>query len=118
VLAIAAVGAAAAFLGGNDDGPVPPTPSSPAPTARPAADVCDVISEQMQVFRVDQLERAATALQQDAARLREQGARTRAASVDGVVEAIHGYQDVARGGGDTQAATSGLLDALDAIDWC
>jgi hypothetical protein len=25
---------------------------------------------------------------------------------------------VAQGGGDTQAATMELLDALDAVDWC
>jgi hypothetical protein len=33
-----------------------------------------------------------------------------------IVEAIQAYTDVANGGGDTQAATQQLLDALDTID--
>jgi hypothetical protein len=38
--------------------------------------------------------------------------------VDDVVAAIGSYQEVAEGGGDTQAATEQLLDALGAVDWC
>jgi hypothetical protein len=34
------------------------------------------------------------------------------------VEAVRTYQEVAEGGGDTQAATTQLLDGLEAIDWC
>ena len=118
VVAVGIIGAAALFLGGDDDQASSPTPTSPTSTARPAADVCDVISSQMQVFRVDQLGRAATALEGDAARLRAQGARSRAEAVDGVVDAIHGYQEVAEGGGETRSATDQLLLALDAVDWC
>ncbi len=35
-----------------------------------------------------------------------------------LVTAIRSYEEVAQGGGDTQAATMQLLDALDAVDWC
>ena len=119
VVAIGVIGAAALLLrGGDDDRAVSPTPTSPTSAAPAADDACDVISSQMQVFRVDQLGRAATALAEDASRLRSEGARTRAAAVDGVVDAIHGYQEVAEGGGDTRSATDELLAALDLVDWC
>ena len=60
--------------------------------------------------------RAADALTEDAAALRAQGDEESAAAVEDVVEAIGTYQEVARGGGDTVAATNQLLDALDADD--
>jgi hypothetical protein len=38
--------------------------------------------------------------------------------VDDLVAAVQSYQVVAEGGGDSQAATEQLLDALAAVDWC
>jgi hypothetical protein len=38
--------------------------------------------------------------------------------VDDVVAAIGSYIEVAEGGGDAQAATEELLDALSGVDWC
>ena len=38
--------------------------------------------------------------------------------MDDLVAAVRSYQEVAEGGGDTQAATEQLLDALGAVDWC
>jgi hypothetical protein len=35
-----------------------------------------------------------------------------------LVAAVTTYQEVAEGGGDVQAATNQLLDALAAVDWC
>jgi hypothetical protein len=67
---------------------------------------------------VDALGRISGALRDDADALREQGARDRAAAVTEVIRAIRRYREVAEGGGDTQAATNDLLDALGAVDWC
>jgi predicted RNA-binding Zn-ribbon protein involved in translation (DUF1610 family) len=116
LVAVAAVVAVAQALGGDDG--ATPAPTSPTPVADPFDHVCETLSEELQVFRVQQLERAADALEGDAAALRALEERRSAAAVDDVVAAIHEYQAVAEGGGDTQAATTQLLDALDAIDWC
>jgi hypothetical protein len=118
VLAIAA----GAFLltqaiGSDDVGPTTPTPTSASPIADPANEVCKDIGE-VQVFRVEALGRAAEALTADADALRAAGERQRADLVVDVVDAIRTYQEVAEGGGDTQAATEQLLDALGPIDWC
>jgi len=67
---------------------------------------------------VDALGRAADALTEDADAFRRLGENDRAAVVDDVVAAVVSYERVAEGGGDTQAATTQLLDALDAVDWC
>jgi ssDNA-binding Zn-finger/Zn-ribbon topoisomerase 1 len=115
VLAVGAVIAAAQMLG--DDGAVSPTPSSPTQAPDPFDHVCDALSE-LQVFRVEQLDRAADALQDDAAALRALGERASATAVDDLVTAIRAYQEVAEGGGDTAAATNQLLDARKDIDWC
>jgi hypothetical protein len=72
----------------------------------------------VQLLRVDALGRAVEALTEDAAALRGLGETDRAGLVDDVVAAIESYQQVAQGGGDTQAATNQLLDSLDAVDWC
>ena len=72
----------------------------------------------VQLFRVDALGRAAEALTADAAALEAAGDQERADAVTGVVDAIESYQQVAEGGGDTQAATNELLDALGEVDWC
>lgn len=115
LLAIGAVVAVAQALGG--DGVATPTPTSPTQVADPSDHVCQTVSE-VQVFRVQQLQQAAAALDADAAALRALDERRKAAAVDELVAAIHEYQAVAQGGGDTQAATTQLLDALDAVDWC
>jgi hypothetical protein len=72
----------------------------------------------VQLLRVDALERAIEALNGDADALRKLGERERAGLVDDAISAIRSYEEVAQGGGDTQAATMELLDALDAVDWC
>ena len=101
---------------GADDGPAPsPTPSSPSPIADPFRQVCRDLVD-VQVFRVEALERAAEALTADADALRQQGDEQNAAAVDDIVAAIGTYIEVAEGGGDTQAATEQLLDALAAVD--
>jgi hypothetical protein len=66
----------------------------------------------VQLLREDALGRAAAALQQDATALRSQGDTENADAVVDIVAAIRTYQEVARGGGDTVAATNQLLDAL------
>jgi hypothetical protein len=104
-------------LGSDDVGPTTPTPTSASPIADPANEVCKDIGE-VQVFRVEALGRAAEALTADADALRAAGERQRADLVVDVVDAIRTYQEVAEGGGDTQAATEQLLDALGPIDWC
>lgn len=101
---------------GADDAPAPsPTPSSPSPIADPFRQVCRDLVD-VQVFRVEALERAAEALTADADALRQQGDEQNAAAVDDIVAAIGSYIEVAEGGGDTQAATEQLLDALAAVD--
>ena len=65
---------------------------------------------------MEALGRAAQTLTEDAAALREQGEEENAVAVEEIVAAIGSYQEVAEGGGDTQAATELLLDALDAVD--
>lgn len=103
---------------GGDDGPARgPTPSSPSPIADPANKVCRDLVE-VQLLRVDALGRAVEALNEDADALRQMGEDDRAVVVEEAVEAIQSYVQVAEGGGDTQAATTQLLDALDAVDWC
>ena len=101
---------------GAGDAPGPsPTPSSPSPIADPFRQVCRDLVD-VQVFRVEALERAAEALTADADTLRRQGDQQNAAAVDDIVAAIRSYIEVAEGGGDTQAATEQLLDALAAVD--
>jgi hypothetical protein len=117
ILAIVAAAALAFALGADDDAAPSPTPSSPAPIADPMQQVCTDLVD-VQLFRVDALGRAADALAADAAALEAAGDAERAAAVTGVVEAIESYQEVAEGGGDAQAATEELLDALEPIDWC
>jgi hypothetical protein len=117
ILAIGAVVGATQLLGG-DDAADRPSPTSPAPAVDPFDDSCDAISQGVQVLRVDALGRTADTLEADATALRQQGEDVAAEALDGVVEAIHQYQEVAQGGGDTQAATDALLDSLDAVDWC
>ena len=103
---------------GSDDATAPPTsPSTPAPIEDPMQQVCTDLVD-VQLFRVDALGRAAEALTADAAALEAAGDQERADAVTGVVEAIESYQQVAEGGGDTQAATNELLDALGEVDWC
>ncbi|HUF60231.1 MAG TPA: hypothetical protein VMR89_12265 [Actinomycetota bacterium] len=101
---------------GADDAPAPsPAPSSPSPIADPFRQVCRDLVD-VQVFRVEALERAAEALTADADALRQEGDEQNAAAVDDIVAAIGSYIEVAEGGGDTQAATEQLLDALAAVD--
>jgi ssDNA-binding Zn-finger/Zn-ribbon topoisomerase 1 len=105
-------------LGSDDAGPTTSaTPSSASPIADPATKVCDDLGA-VQVLRVDALGEAANALTADADALRAAGEPERAALVDDLVEAVTTYQEVAEGGGDTQAATEQLLEALGAVDWC
>ena len=117
VLAIGAIIALAQLLGDDEAAPPSPSPSQPAPVADPAMKVCRDLVD-VQLLRVNALGRAADALTEDAAALRGLGEGDRAALVDDVVAAIESYQQVAEGGGDAQAATNQLLDALDAVDWC
>jgi hypothetical protein len=70
----------------------------------------------VQLLREDALGRAAQALTGDADALRAQGEIESAAAVDDIVVAIEAYREVAQGGGDTQATTEQLLDALDAVE--
>jgi ssDNA-binding Zn-finger/Zn-ribbon topoisomerase 1 len=114
ILAIGAVIALAQVLGGGD-GASSPSPSSPSPIADPFRQVCRDLVD-VQVFRVNALGRAAEALTEDAAALRRQGDEENAVAVEEIVTAIRAYQEVAEGGGDTQAATEQLLDALAAVD--
>jgi ssDNA-binding Zn-finger/Zn-ribbon topoisomerase 1 len=119
--AIVVLGIAGYFLTrslGSDDTASPtPTPSSPSPIADPANKVCRDLVD-VQVLRVGALGEAADALTADADALRAAGDPERADLVDDVVAAIGSYTEVAEGGGDAQAATNELLDALGAIDWC
>jgi len=119
--AILAIGGAAFLLtralGSDGAGSVSPSPSSPTPVADPAAKVCRDLVD-VQLLRTEALGRAADTLTADADALRAAGDQERAALVDDVVAAIGSYQEVAEGGGDTQAATEQLLDALGAVDWC
>lgn len=109
IVALGAVVALALTLAGDDAVPSPtPSPSSNvAPLSKVCRDLVDV-----QLLREDALGRAADALQKDAAALRSQGDRDNADAVVDIVAAIRTYQEVARGGGDTVAATDQLLDAL------
>jgi ssDNA-binding Zn-finger/Zn-ribbon topoisomerase 1 len=115
LLAIAAVVVLFQVLGGDDAGPgaTPTSPTAPArdPLRQACRDLVDV-----QLFRVQALDQAAQNLTADAAALRDEGERDLAKAVRDIVEAIRSYQDVANGGGDTQAATQQLLDALDKVD--
>ena len=116
LLAIGAIVALAQVLGGGDDGGQVTTPSSPtAPARDPLRQACRDLVD-VQLFRVQALDEAAQNLTADAAALRDQGERELARAVRGIVTAIRSYQDVANGGGDTQAATQQLLDALDKVD--
>jgi hypothetical protein len=83
--------------------------------ADPFRQVCRDLVD-VQLLRVDALGRAAEALTEDAAALRGQGDEVNAIAVEEIVAAIRSYQEVAEGGGDTQAATEQLLDALAAVD--
>ena len=103
-------------LGPDDAGPTR-SPSSASPIADPADKVCGDLGA-VQVLRVDALGDAADALTADADALRAAGEAERADLVDDLVAAVTTYQEVAEGGGDTQAATDQLLDALGAVDWC
>jgi hypothetical protein len=102
------------FSGGDDGAPAPTSPS-PSTIADPFRKVCRDLVD-VQLLREDALARASEALTEDADALRAQGDEQSAAAVDAIVEAIATYQEVARGGGDTVAATNQLLDALDQID--
>jgi hypothetical protein len=105
-------------LGSDDGGPTTPSsPSSASPIADPANKVCGDLGA-VQVLRVDALGDAADALTADADSLRAAGEAERADLVDDLVAAVTTYQEVAEGGGDVQAATNQLLDALAAVDWC
>ena len=117
ILAIGAVIVLAQVLGGDDPTTPTPSPSSPSAIAEPAMKVCRDLVD-VQLLRVDALGRAVEALTEDAVALRGLGEPDRAALVDDVVAAVESYQQVAQGGGDTQAATNQLLDALNAVDWC
>jgi ssDNA-binding Zn-finger/Zn-ribbon topoisomerase 1 len=118
VIAVGTVIAVALTLGGDGDPAAVPPTTTPAQVVDPFDHVCQTLSEEMQVFRVDQLQRAADSLEGDAAALRALGERQSAVAVEDVVAAIHEYQEVANGGGDTAAATDQLLLALEAVDWC
>jgi ssDNA-binding Zn-finger/Zn-ribbon topoisomerase 1 len=117
ILAIGSVIALAQVLGGDDAVSPSPTSSPTSPIADPATKVCRDLVD-VQLLRVDALGRAGEALTGDADALRGLGQEDRATVVDDVVAAIESYQQVAQGGGDTQAATDQLLDALNAVDWC
>jgi ssDNA-binding Zn-finger/Zn-ribbon topoisomerase 1 len=105
-------------LGSDDGGPTTPSsPSSASPITDPANKVCGDLGA-VQVLRVDALGDAADALTADADALRAAGEAERADLVDDLVAAVTTYQEVAEGGGDVQAATDQLLDALAAVDWC
>jgi ssDNA-binding Zn-finger/Zn-ribbon topoisomerase 1 len=117
LLAIGSVIALAQVLGGDDAVSPSPTSSPTSPIADPATKVCRDLVD-VQLLRVDALGRAGEALTGDADALRGLGQEDRATVVDDVVAAIESYQQVAQGGGDTQAATEQLLDALNAVDWC
>lgn len=109
IVGIGAVVALAVTLGGG--GGVPSRTPSPSSNADPLRKVCRDLVD-VQLLREDALGRAADALKQDAAALRSQGDRENAVAVVDIVRAIRTYQEVARGGGDTVAATDQLLDAL------
>jgi hypothetical protein len=114
ILSIGAVVLLALTLG-DDDAARSPSPSSPSVIADPFRQVCrDLVN--VQLLRVDALGRAAAALTEDAAAIRAQGDEVNAIAVEEIVAAILSYQEVAEGGGDTQAATEQLLDALAAVD--
>jgi hypothetical protein len=115
IVAIGAVVVLALALGDDDGAARSPSPSTPSVIADPFRQVCRDLVD-VQVFRVDALGRAAEALTQDAAALREQGEEENAVAVEEIVAAIGSYQEVAEGGGNTQAATEQLLDALAAVD--
>ncbi len=118
VIAIGTVIFLVQALGADDAAPArTPTPSSPSPIADPADKVCRDLVD-VQLLRVDALGRAVDALTDDADALRGIGEEDRAVVVDDAVAAIQSYVQVAEGGGDTQAATTQLLDALNAVDWC
>jgi hypothetical protein len=117
LLLVGAIVAVALALGGDDAAAPPASPSTAAPVEDPAEQVCTDLVD-VQLFRVDALGRASEALTADAAALEAAGDQEQAAAVTGVVEAIESYQQVAEGGGDTQAATDELLDALSEVDWC
>jgi ssDNA-binding Zn-finger/Zn-ribbon topoisomerase 1 len=104
-------------LGSDDTASPTQTPSSPTAIDDPANQVCGDLRN-VQVLRVGALGEAADALMADEAALRAAGDPERADLVDEVVAAIGSYIEVAEGGGDAQAATNQLLDALGAIDWC
>ena len=115
LLAIAAIVALAQTLGGGDDGNRA-TPSSPTgPPRDPLRQACRDLVD-VQLFRVQALDQAAQNLGADAAALRDDGERELARAVRAIVRAIRSYQGVANGGGDAQAATQQLLDALDKVD--
>jgi ssDNA-binding Zn-finger/Zn-ribbon topoisomerase 1 len=114
IIVIGAVVALALALGGDNGAPPSPTPSSPSSSVDPFRKVCRDLVD-VQLLREDALGRAADALTEDAAALRAKGDRKSAAAVVDIVEAIRTYQEVARGGGDTVAATNQLLDALEAV---
>jgi hypothetical protein len=117
LVGIGAVVALTLLLGG-DEVAAPPTRSpSPPRIADPTKAVCRDLVD-VQLLRVDALGRAAKELTADANALRADGEAERARLVDDVVAAIAAYQEVAEGGGDTQAATDQLLSAFQAVDWC
>ncbi|HET9671756.1 MAG TPA: hypothetical protein VFQ40_02770 [Actinomycetota bacterium] len=117
VILVGGIVALAQALGGDDVAPPPTRSPTPAPIEDPAGEVCRDLVD-VQLLRVAALGRAADDLTADAEALRAEGAERRAMAVHELVTAIVSYQEVAEGGGDTEAATNALLDALAAVDWC
>lgn len=113
VLALGAVVALARALG-DDGADGTPVHTSPGLSAAPLGRVCRHLVD-VQLLREDALARASRALTADAEALRAAGHAEEARAVESIVAAIESYREVARGGGDTQAATEELLDALDAV---
>ena len=119
IAALVAIGLVVALTQtlGGDGAATPSRSPTPRPIAEPAKEVCRDLVD-VQLLRVDALGRAIDELTADADALRAEGGEERARLVDDLVDAIVGYQEVAEGGGDTQAATTDLLEALEAVDWC
>jgi hypothetical protein len=90
-------------------------PGSPSSTVAPLRKVCRHLVD-VQLLREDALARASRALTADAEALRAAGHAEEARAVEDIVAAIGTYREVARGEGDTQAATEELLDSLDAVN--
>ena len=115
IVAIGTVIFLAQALGADDDGVPEPNALAVLAIADPAAKVCRDLVD-VQLLRVDALGRAVDALTEDAAALAQGDRENDRAPWSTIVTAIETYEQVAEGGGDTQAATTQLLDALDAVE--